>query len=223
MWVSQWKVRSAVCYLSKFDSVQAFWAEFNRKPVTELADKQHLHIFQEGVAPLWEDPMNEDGGHFKLSARTLESAAALWQTLTLLTIGEQWPDEVHVTGVTFVRHQVGHHTVSVWLSTTDKDVVASAKEFLVGVLPADYYLSHKTAFILHKLVLRTNKRPKGFHPLVRQAAEKPRTPPSSSSRRSPVATLSPSSSRSSYSSACSSSSSSGTGPESSLEHLRRTG
>ena len=154
IWTSRWKGQTTLTCLAQFDTIQGFWLSYHSNPTSQLPDKQHLHIFKNGIKPMWEDPMNIHGGHFKLTAKTTESAASLWQTLTLSMIGELLPTNRHVTGASVVAHNVGNHIVKLWLGTVDKEVVNRTKAFLQRALNEQDYVSEKITFVPHKLVIK---------------------------------------------------------------------
>jgi len=153
LWTSKWKGKPNVQYLSRFDSIQSFWQNFREYSPESLADKSYLHIFKDGMAPLWEDPQNVNGGHFKLTAIVPEGSLVMWQSIVLNMIGEQFPTNNFINGVSIVVHGVGNNLIKLWLNTTDKDTVARTKAFLVNILNPEDYLTDKVTFVPHKLVL----------------------------------------------------------------------
>jgi len=153
LWTSKWKGKPNVQYLSRFDSIQSFWQNFREYSPESLADKSYLHIFKDGMAPLWEDPHNVNGGHFKLTAIVPEGSLVMWQSIVLNMIGEQFPTNNCINGVSIVVHGVGNNLIKVWLNTTDKETVALTKAFLLNILNPEDYLTDKVTFVPHKLVL----------------------------------------------------------------------
>lgn len=153
LWTSKWKGKPNVQYLSRFDTIQSFWQKFREYTPDSLADKSYLHIFKDGMAPLWEDPHNVNGGHFKLTAIVPEGSLVMWQSIVLNMIGEQFPTNNCINGVSIVVHGVGNNLIKVWLNTTDKETVALTKSFLMNILNPEDYLTDKVTFVPHKLVL----------------------------------------------------------------------
>ena len=96
VWTSKWKGQPNVTHVGRFDSIAGFWAYFNNAQPSQLADKCYLHVFKDGIAPMWDDPHHASGGHFKLTARTQTSSLSVWQTLMLMLIGEQLPSHEKV-------------------------------------------------------------------------------------------------------------------------------
>lgn len=131
-----------------------------------LADKSYLHIFKDGIAPLWEDPQNVNGGHFKLTALTVPSSLKMWQTIVLHMIGGLMPYDNCITGASIVVHGVGNNLIKIWLATADKETVANVRDFLIKVLDSEDYVTDKVTFVPHKLVLPSSnlKAPKKSQP-----------------------------------------------------------
>jgi len=176
LWTSKWKGKPNVQYLNRFDTIQTFWQNFKEYSPENLADKSYLHIFKDGVAPLWEDPQNVNGGHFKLTAITPESSMVMWQSIVLNMIGEQFTTSSYINGASIVVHGVGNNLIKVWLTTSDKEAVARTKAFLVSILNAADYLTDKVTFVPHKLVLPSSSQQKSPSPLRSPAKMSPEGP-----------------------------------------------
>jgi hypothetical protein len=158
MWTSKWKGKPNLQFLTRFDTVQSFWMNFNSTPPTSLPDKAYLHIFREGISPLWEDPHNVAGGHFKLTTHSQESSLRMWQSIVLHLIGGMLPTGQRINGVSFVLHTVGNNLIKVWVASSDKDAVESTRAALTSILDPSDYLSDKVTFVPHKLVLPSKPR-----------------------------------------------------------------
>ena len=139
-----------------FDTIEGFWWSYHNHPTSQLPEQQYLHIFKMGIQPMWEDPMNMHGGHFKITARTTESAASLWEVLALNMISEQLPTSRHVTGASIVAHYVGNYIVKLWLDTVDDEVVLSTYAFLLDTLNEEDY--EKFNLVRHKMVINGSSK-----------------------------------------------------------------
>ena len=82
VWTSQWRGKPEVTLLRTFDTVQGFLESCQEAPLSHLADRCYLHIFKEGIPPMWEDPANAEGGHLKLLTKSQQGTPALWHALT---------------------------------------------------------------------------------------------------------------------------------------------
>jgi len=160
MWTSQWKGKPNLQFLTRSDTVQSFWMCFNSKCPTSLPDKSYLHIFREGISPLWEDPQNVGGGHFKLTSHSQECALRMWQSIVLNLIGGSLSttSDQGVNGVSFVRHTTGNNLIKVWVASSDKAAVERVRTTLVTMLNPSDYVSNKVTFVPHKLVLPSKPR-----------------------------------------------------------------
>eukprot|EP00667_Euglena_gracilis_P013386 EG_transcript_13797 len=152
-WTSNMRGDPDVKCISQFSCIQEFWDQFRAKPVNTLPDKTYLHVFKDGIKPLWEDPKNYPGGHFKLTARSKQQSEDMWLTVLLNMLGEQFPHSELVNGASVMSNQVGNNLVKVWLGSTDKARVQATREFLHSILNSADYLPNVT-FVPHKLVVK---------------------------------------------------------------------
>eukprot|EP00668_Euglena_longa_P010611 GGOE01012849.1.p1 GENE.GGOE01012849.1~~GGOE01012849.1.p1 ORF type:complete len:358 (-),score=25.37 GGOE01012849.1:826-1899(-) len=152
-WTSNMRGDPDVKFISQFSCIQEFWDQFRARSVNNLPDKTYLHVFKDGIKPLWEDPKNYPGGHFKLTARSQQQSENMWLSVLLNMLGEQFPHSELVNGASVMSNQVGNNLVKVWLASTDKARVQATREFLHSILNASDYLSNVT-FVPHKLVVK---------------------------------------------------------------------
>lgn len=68
-------------------SVKDFYQHFNNIPTDSLKLRDTIHLFHQGVKPLWEDPRNAKGGayYFRISK---EQATQFWHEICLLAVGD---------------------------------------------------------------------------------------------------------------------------------------
>lgn len=152
-WTSNMRCDPEVKFVSQFNSIQVFWERFQAQPVSQLPDKTYLHVFKDNIKPLWEDPANFCGGHFKLTAKSQSQSENMWVTVLLNMLGEQFPGSELVNGASVMSNQVGNNLVKVWLASTDKTKVQAVRVFLRTILNAADYMPNVT-FVPHKLVVK---------------------------------------------------------------------
>eukprot|EP00053_Salpingoeca_punica_P005241 m.53267 g.53267 ORF g.53267 m.53267 type:complete len:223 (+) comp13146_c0_seq1:143-811(+) len=93
-----------------FANVEDFWAVFNNmEQAAEIPNGANYHFFQEGVQPVWEDPINQPGGKWvaQINRSATKELNTMWLNTLLLLIGEQFDqhnDEV-VGAVISVRQK----------------------------------------------------------------------------------------------------------------------
>eukprot|EP00997_Jenningsia_sp_PLL12_P006035 NODE_2580_length_899_cov_114.850588_g2119_i0.p1 GENE.NODE_2580_length_899_cov_114.850588_g2119_i0~~NODE_2580_length_899_cov_114.850588_g2119_i0.p1 ORF type:complete len:195 (+),score=35.78 NODE_2580_length_899_cov_114.850588_g2119_i0:96-680(+) len=150
-----WSVRledHRFCTSGEAGTVQEFWARLRES----LADHDEqpvgtsLHIFKRGIKPLWEDPRNMIGGHFQLTMKA-RLAQQQWLRAVLALVGEQFPLE-ETCGITLLEQPKGRYVMKLWLSSTDKEQVDCARQYLVALLGGLENITRLT-FVKHKLVL----------------------------------------------------------------------
>ncbi|CAG8469479.1 10215_t:CDS:2 [Acaulospora morrowiae] len=112
--------------LITFDSVEEFWGVYNNVVKTnELTSGSNYHLFKREIKPMWEDPVNENGGKWVIQFprhKTGEEINTLWLYTMLACIGESfdYPDEV-CGAVVSVRKIF--FRISLWTRTsTNKDI-----------------------------------------------------------------------------------------------------
>ena len=73
---------------------QAFWELFAKHRFSDMPDRTSIHVFKDDIQPLWEDPKNLCGGHFKLIAKSQHTTESAWLDVVLNLIGEQFLTEI---------------------------------------------------------------------------------------------------------------------------------
>lgn len=133
--------------LASFDTVQKFWQLWSYMPQpSELLDHKRmvredengvthvvdaLMIFKEGIQPMWEDPVNLEGGHFEYRLRPTCSGGQIdeyWNNLVLGLVGGTIEGVEHITGVRLVdklsQGRNGCIRIEVWFGKIDPPKVA---------------------------------------------------------------------------------------------------
>ncbi|CAG8451600.1 13188_t:CDS:2 [Acaulospora colombiana] len=112
--------------LITFDSVEEFWGVYNNVvKASELNSGSNYHLFKSGIKPMWEDPVNENGGKWVIQFprnKTGEDINNLWLYTMLACIGESfdYPDEI-CGAVVSVRKIF--YRISLWTRTSnDREV-----------------------------------------------------------------------------------------------------
>ena len=86
----------------------------------ELPVGSELHLFREGIRPLWEDEGNKNGGKWVIRIKK-GYATKCWEDLLLAVIGEQFEVLNELCGIVIsVRYQ--EDIIAIWNKTaTDRD------------------------------------------------------------------------------------------------------
>ena len=79
-WKTQWK-RRTIARCHRVNTLRGFWNCFwNHHPST-LENKEYIHIFKEGIMPMWEDTANAKGGEIKVTCLPGPESEELWQAV----------------------------------------------------------------------------------------------------------------------------------------------
>ncbi len=96
-------------------TVEEFWNVYNGLP--SLNNKDMWFLMREGIPPLWEDPINLEGGSFKFRVEG-NSVDNTWLTLSIHLVTENMclcpTDAGTISGIGLSPKQKNFATISVW-------------------------------------------------------------------------------------------------------------
>jgi hypothetical protein len=96
-------------------TVEEFWETFNGMP--SLINRDMWFLMREGIPPLWEAPVNNEGGSFKFRVNG-NKVDNTWLTLAMYLVTENMCMQVHdsqlICGISLSPKSSNFHTVSVW-------------------------------------------------------------------------------------------------------------
>lgn len=131
--------------LAAFNSVQGFWQLWNKLPqpsdllgqksMTRISEDgscrvvDALMIFRENISPMWEDPMNAEGGHFEYKIFPGDYPPSqideFWNNIVLAIIGSNLKCFHIITGIRLVDKlnilKFGHIRIEIWFTRTDEE------------------------------------------------------------------------------------------------------
>lgn len=91
----EWK--DNLVFITTVDFVEDFWAVYNHlQPVSKLSAGCDYMFFKKDIQPMWEDPLNRDGGRWLLNLDKKNRQTAIdvyWLNTLLGLIGDQFLDE----------------------------------------------------------------------------------------------------------------------------------
>jgi len=120
--------------IASFGTVEQFWSVYSHliRP-NELSGHCDLHIFKDGIKPLWEDEANKDGGKWIVRLRK-GLASRCWENLLLALLGEQFMVGNEVCGAV-VSIRLQEDIISVWNRTaSDNTTTIRIRDTLKRVL-----------------------------------------------------------------------------------------
>jgi len=165
LWSDRWEFNngryklSAIHQVATFTNAAGFQRATDQFSTSKVPLGCSLHVFKQGVPPVYDHPKNCSGGHFKLQAVQPQSANELWGLLTEFFINGQMPHPNHINGITYMKKQHARG-LKVWLSKSlDNRLVTDVKKFIQSHLPPQQFINFK--FCPHKYILQTLMRQNG--------------------------------------------------------------
>eukprot|EP00993_Chasmostoma_nieuportense_P001387 NODE_2273_length_1227_cov_21.659091_g2161_i0.p1 GENE.NODE_2273_length_1227_cov_21.659091_g2161_i0~~NODE_2273_length_1227_cov_21.659091_g2161_i0.p1 ORF type:complete len:321 (-),score=56.95 NODE_2273_length_1227_cov_21.659091_g2161_i0:265-1176(-) len=148
--------------LECLDSVQD-WMEFwERMPllVARTPPMHSVHIFQQGIPPVYDHPRTLSGCHFKLRPKphqTIAFAHAAWIQLCAQLTLETIPCMDHVLGITLAK-KARTHLIKLWISNSrDVALIHTIKHWLATEFEFDNLRPCPHKYLVASLNGRTNK------------------------------------------------------------------
>jgi len=117
--------------IADFDTVEDFWRLYNNiLPASQLGHGSNYHLFKYGIEPMWEDPVNENGGKWVISFTSKQRKEKLdnsWLYTLLACIGEAFGDEgeSEICG-SVVSVRKAQDRIALWTKTASKEVETRA-------------------------------------------------------------------------------------------------
>jgi len=108
-------------------SVQQFWQLYHHMHrIDSLPNHQDVHLFKDGIKPLWEDPANREGGKWFVKVKkTSGRINRCWEDLLMAITGEQFMvGQDEICGVVCsIRYN--EDVIAVWNRNSQDDHVVS--------------------------------------------------------------------------------------------------
>lgn len=151
---SQTSYEDNIKRIAEFSTVEGFWGSYcHLSRVSTLPNPTDLHLFKEGIRPLWEDAANRSGGKWIIRFKKLVSGR-YWEDLVLAMIGDQLDFGDTVCGAV-LSIRFGEDILSVWnRNAADNQAVMALRDSIKRHLhlPLGYTMEYKP----HDASLRDN-------------------------------------------------------------------
>ena len=117
------------------DTIEDFWGMYNNVPgISRMEENSDYMFFKEGIRPAWEDPANAAGGSFTLQFKGAACWEFLWLNTLVLAVGSVLTHYDKVTGVFFAKRGGRPDRISLWLSSSDRDLCKQVEAEWIGAL-----------------------------------------------------------------------------------------
>eukprot|EP00118_Oscarella_pearsei_P007152 m.33951 g.33951 ORF g.33951 m.33951 type:complete len:174 (+) comp31926_c0_seq19:725-1246(+) len=134
LYMEKLKLVGLTTYCISLSKVEQFWAYYiHMAGPGDLTGHADLHIFKDGIKPMWEDDANRAGGKWMIRLRKGLSAR-YWEQLILAILGEQFMVGDELCGaVVSMRFQ--EDIISVWNRTaSNRAVTERIRDTMMRVL-----------------------------------------------------------------------------------------
>jgi len=136
------------------DTIEDFWGMYNNVPgISRMEENSDYMFFKEGIRPAWEDPANASGGSFTLQFKGAACGEFLWLNTLMLAVGSVLTHCDKVTGVFFARRGGRPDRISLWLSSSDRELCKQVETEWLGALQevnSEQLNWGNVSFTLHK-------------------------------------------------------------------------
>ncbi|KAJ4971819.1 hypothetical protein NE237_004918 [Protea cynaroides] len=137
-----------------FSTVEAFWVCYcHLARPSSLPSPTDLHLFKEGIRPLWEDAANCNGGKWIIRFKKVVSGR-FWEDLVLALVGDQLEHGDNICGAV-LSIRFNEDILSVWnRNASDHQAVMALRDAIKRQLklPHSYVMEYKA----HDASLRDN-------------------------------------------------------------------
>ena len=121
--------------LAQFDTLENFWAIFQylKKP-DDIKQPIEFQLFKEGIAPMWEDDQNKNGGRIALKLRK-EYSNLVWEELVFAFIGGYFAKEIkdEINGLV-INCKKDFNTLQIWTKSFSDDVTSGIEKNIREIL-----------------------------------------------------------------------------------------
>jgi len=165
--MSKGQFEDSMKVLGTFNTMADFWDRFSNLMHEKLPTKSNVRVFQSNVRPLWEDPINCDGGKWIVVVPKQKSVGVFNEVLAAMVGGKF---ECEVSGLVLSK-KVREDLVSVWtpsglpVSSLEvlRDNISKLLETHLGLKPEITFMSHDKK---NKVQIqgRAEKKPAGEKP-----------------------------------------------------------
>jgi len=107
--------------IGRFDTVEGFWGFYSHveRPGDLTGVSADLHVFAEGIAPVWEHDVNRRGGKFTIRPKKA-TMNQLWEDLLMALIGGRFDFPADICGAVASVRERKRDALSVWIRDSSR-------------------------------------------------------------------------------------------------------
>eukprot|EP00331_Platyophrya_macrostoma_P033996 CAMPEP_0176445352 /NCGR_PEP_ID=MMETSP0127-20121128/23649_1 /TAXON_ID=938130 /ORGANISM="Platyophrya macrostoma, Strain WH" /LENGTH=185 /DNA_ID=CAMNT_0017831119 /DNA_START=103 /DNA_END=660 /DNA_ORIENTATION=+ len=114
---------SSLVHINTIGTVEDFWVMYNHiKKPSMIEVGANYHFFRQGVKPMWEDSVNQNGGKWVFTLTTKEDLNrmdTIWEDMILSAIGEYLDDGDAICGLVLGKRKT-QTKISIWTNNKEE-------------------------------------------------------------------------------------------------------
>ena len=122
---------------------QDFWKLYNNWNKIGGIINKHLFIMKENVVPIWEDPVNINGGCWSFKIHSSQSQD-LWDDLSTYLVSEKLSQKQHdITGISICLKKNNYSVIKIWNKNSKDNSLVLLNETILKKWGMDIiYIAH---------------------------------------------------------------------------------
>ncbi len=137
-----WKHVSGYKKIYDISTPKDFWKLYNNWDKIKGINHKHYFLIKENVPPIWEDPVNINGGcwSFKVSE---ELSPKLWEDLSIYLVTNQITIDDDIIGLSICLKKNNNSTIKIWNKDSKKSSLNLINKDIIKVWGTDIiYIAH---------------------------------------------------------------------------------
>lgn len=128
--------------ITNIDNALTFWKIFNNWEILTAKIDKNFFFMKEGVNPIWEDPLNINGGcwSFKIHEKNY---GELWEYLSILLVTEEITDNDDIVGLSLCSKKNNFVVIKIWNTNSKNNSLLCLNKQILNKWGTDIiYIAH---------------------------------------------------------------------------------
>jgi hypothetical protein len=137
-----WKI-SGFKSVYNITTVTDFWQLYNNWDKLGGINQKHYFLMQKGITPIWEDPLNRNGGCWSYKVHENQSQE-LWDDLSTYLVSEKLSQKQHdITGISICLKKNNYSVIKIWNKNSKDNSLVLLNETILKKWGMDViYIAH---------------------------------------------------------------------------------
>jgi hypothetical protein len=147
IWFHQEKDNWKISGFNKFydiETIHDFWAFYNNWNIIGGITSKHFFLMQSGIAPIWEDPVNINGGCWSFKVNE-DQTIELWEDLSVYLVCNQLCPTIsdEIVGVSICLKKNNNAVIKIWNKKSKNNSLKLINENILKKWGTDIiYIAH---------------------------------------------------------------------------------